>query len=599
MKKFFTLLLGVLMVTAAMAQKPEGEFTKATVAPEIDGVVDEVWSTATVYPIDKNFGTETPSLGESGETTWQGLWVENEGVYILLHVADDEWYPAYMVEGSNDWEYDKPEIYFDVNFNLEDGLGASANEGHIQVAPPAIEGSIDGTPTTNNEVVYSFMVNGGGYIAEYFIPFTRLIDMDDAQVDVTNTIGFDVTIIDRDPDDAARNRAVWANIGAKAESYSNMDDAGLVTFEGAEPAVWIETITLNEGGTITTNNGTLQMVATIVPENASNKKINWSIEEGGTGRATINSDGLLTGILDGTITVRAAATDAGYAYATTDVIISGQELSQNDVWNGLNLITNGDFNDGKTSWGEWVDTPNMMAPTAAPIVEDGNIVMVVGVSTVESEDPPAPWHYQFNQTGLKAKADVPYVLAFKTWALDEVPAVVDFESASSITPTAGGDQYVRYGTSTDPEATNGESEWFYTTPTEPTWFEFHVTFDKMIETTIQKVQWMLSLSNTTIYLDSVLLVEQEYYDQLNSLPTSKKQLANSIGKVYPNPVGDGNTLFVELAAINSKVAIFNSVGQKLMEKTVVGNRVQFDVSALRKGMYFVKSSDGSIQKFVR
>jgi hypothetical protein len=36
-----------------------------------------------------------------------------------------------------------------------------------------------------------------------------------------------------------------------------------------------------------------------------------------------------------------------------------------------------------------------------------------------------------------------------------------------------------------------------------------------------------------------------------------------------------------------------------MEKTAVGSRVEFDVSSLRQGLYFVKTSDGSIQKFVR
>lgn len=599
MKKLFTLLLSVLAVSLVMAQeRPTGEFAKFETAPEIDGVVDDVWTEATVYNIDKPYRQEVPTVGESGETTWQGGWVEGEGVYILLKVTDDEWYPSYMVPGSNNWEYDKPEIYFDVNYKLDDGAGASGGAGHIQIAPAAVDGKIDGTPTTDNEVVYSFMVDGSNYIAEYFIPFTRLLDKDSNPVDVTNTIGFDVTIIDRDPDDAGRRRMVWANIGDKDESWSNMDDAGHVTFEGAEPAIWVDAITLNQGGTITTDNGTLQMVATIVPEDASNKTIKWTVEEG-TGKASINEEGLLTAILDGTVTVRATASDAGAATATSEVVITGQVLSQYDVWNSLNLITNWNFNDGKTGWGEWVDTPNMVQPTAAPVVQDGHVVMQVGLSSVTTEDPKQPWHYQFNQSNLKAKPNVPYVLAFKTWADIEAPSVVDFESASSITPANGGDQYVRYGTSTDPEATNGESEWFYTTPTEETWFEFNVTFDKMIETTIQKVQWMLSLSNATIHLDSVILVEKSYYDQLPTLPTSRKELANSIDKVYPNPVGDGNTLFVELSAINSKVAIYNSVGQKLMEKTATSNLVKFDVSALRQGLYFVKTGDGAIKKFIK
>jgi len=105
---------------------------------------------------------------------------------------------------------------------------------------------------------------------------------------------------------------------------------------------------------------------------------------------------------------------------------------------------------------------------------------------------------------------------------------------------------------------------------------------------------MLSLSNETIHLDSVLVVKSS---DLGTVGT--KSIANSINKVYPNPVGDGNTLYVELSSVNAKVAIYNAIGQKLMEKVATRNLVQFNVSSLQKGMYFVKLSDGTTQKFVK
>jgi len=586
MKSLFTFFISVLLVSTVFAQRPEGVFAKATVAPEIDGVVDEVWSSATVYNIDKPYRLEVPTIGEPGESTWQGLW-DTEGVYILLKVNDDDWHPGYEVPGSNNWEYDKPEIYFDVNYELEDGKGASGGAGHIQIAPGAVEGKDDGTPTTDTEVVYSFKVDGGAYVAEYFIPFTRLVDKDSNPVDVTNTIGFDVTIIDRDEGDTERRRMVWANVGEKDESWSNMDDAGHVTFEGAEPAVYVESITLNQGGTITTDNGTLQMTATVTPANATNKNVKWSVENG-TGQAKIDANGLLTGLSNGTVTVKATAMDAGLEEAMTDVVISGQVLTQKDVWTDFNLITNGLFDNGLTGWGNWVDTGTSSPGQVAPVVQEGAVVMVPVAATDN-----AAWHYQLNQNKLQALPNVPYVLYFKSWAsADGTPAVVDFEDIS-------GNNYNRYGASADPEAVGGRSEWNYVINTTPQWYTFHVTFDQIVANTDQKVQYMISLSNNTIYLDSVLLVTQEMFDQLGSLPTNSKAFANSIDKVYPNPVGNGNTLFVELSAINSKVAIYNSVGQKLMEKTAVGSRVEFNVSSLRQGLYFVKTSDGSIVKFVR
>ncbi|MGE5448073.1 MAG: T9SS type A sorting domain-containing protein, partial [Bacteroidales bacterium] len=72
---------------------------------------------------------------------------------------------------------------------------------------------------------------------------------------------------------------------------------------------------------------------------------------------------------------------------------------------------------------------------------------------------------------------------------------------------------------------------------------------------------------------------------------------NSITNVYPSPVT--NTLHVDLTAVNSKVAVYNAIGQKLMEKTATGNKVTFDVSSLRRGMYFVKLEDGTTKKFVK
>ncbi len=66
---------------------------------------------------------------------------------------------------------------------------------------------------------------------------------------------------------------------------------------------YVEDINL-QGGEIAENNGTLQIVATILPEDASNKIINWTVENG-TGRAKIDKNGVLTAILDGDVTVKA------------------------------------------------------------------------------------------------------------------------------------------------------------------------------------------------------------------------------------------------------------------------------------------------------
>ncbi|MGC9342583.1 MAG: sugar-binding protein, partial [Bacteroidales bacterium] len=341
-RRIFTLFLASLFVAAGFAQKPTAVFKKASVDPVIDAAVDDVWAEADPQNnIDLPFTGEVPTLGASGETTWQGLWTDN-GLYIFLRVTDDAFYPNYAVDPpGNNWEYDKPEIYFDVNFILEDGGGAGGGNGHYQVAPGFTDGSNDGTAITeDNGVVYAFLVTGSNYTAEYFIPFSLLLDENGVEVDKMADIGFDVTIIDRDPGDEARRRAVWANTGALSESWNNMDDCGIITLDGAEMPTYIDAITLTGETTITEDNGTSQITAEITPEDASNKVLTWSVENV-SGMASVDQDGLVTAIADGEVIVTAAATDGSYEEASLTITISNQVT---EMWE-VNVIRNGTFAD--------------------------------------------------------------------------------------------------------------------------------------------------------------------------------------------------------------------------------------------------------------
>jgi len=548
---------------------------KAASTPVVDGVVDAIWSTSNVFNIDKPFQAETPTLGDAGTTTWKALW-NDDGMYILLQVNDDVWYPSYA-SGGNSWEYDKPEIYFDVNSEKIDGGGASGGKGHYQVAPAAELAKIDGTPTAETDgMTYAFKVTDPTYVAEYFIPWTKLVDQAGLDFDKSTPMGFDVTIIDRDAAAPGRMRANWSNDGAINESWNSMDGCATIVFEGTQEAVYVDAVTV-AGGSITADNGTLQMTYTVAPANASNKKVKWSVENG-TGQAKISVDGLLTALTDGTVTVKAAAKDGGYAEGTAVVTISGQQISLDDVWNSFNLIKNWNFDTDLTGWGGWVD--GGVADQLPPVIEDGVCVMKVGLSGDN-------WHYQHNQNALTAEPNVPYILKFKTWAsADNTPCAVDFEDTS-------GNSYTRYGATTDAQSGDGRSEWHYPASIEPTWYTFHVVFDKILSNTDQKIQWMNSLSNETIYLDSVLLIKEA------DMPTFAQVISANTMKVYPNPMNNTNLLTVQLTTLNAKVSIFNALGQKLIEKTANGNIAKFDVSSLRKGMYFVRLDNGTTQKFVR
>ena len=184
MKRIFTLILSVLFASALFAQQEEGviiQLPEGSDAPVVDGMLDDVYTEAgaNVYNIAKPFGTETPTVGVEGETTWQALYT-NDGMYVYVTVADDVWMPFYAGTGANEWEYDKIEIYFDVNYTLEDGQGRDKWQctGHYQFASrPPDASTIDGTPTTNdNGVVWAYNVEDPVYHVEYFIPWSVLMD---------------------------------------------------------------------------------------------------------------------------------------------------------------------------------------------------------------------------------------------------------------------------------------------------------------------------------------------------------------------------------------------------------------------------------------
>jgi len=589
MKQLFTLLFSFLAVTFAIAQAPTGVFAKASVAPVVDGVVDAVWSEATVYNIDKPVLTMVPTLGLPGQTTWQGLWTK-DGVYILVKVTDDAFYPNYLAgTGLNDYDYDKTELYFDVNYNLADTKGPStANSGHIQVTYGFAAATNDGTPVNDNGTIHALKVTGSNYIGEYFIPYTRLVDSDNIQMDKTSTIGFDVQVIDRDPGDTSRKEAAWSNQGALGENWTNMDDAGHVTFADATANVLIDAMTMADGQ-ITTDGGTLQMVATITPSDATVQILKWSIENG-TGSAKISATGVVTATTNGTVTVKATSTDGSWSEASATVTISNQQIDKNDIWNSFNLITNWNFDDATlvggwpTGWSGWVDSGSMSGTPANAVIADGVAVLQTGTAADQ-------WRYQFNQSGFNAEPNVPYTLKFKSWSSSDRSNAVDFEDT-------GANGNARYGVSSDPEAIAvgaGTSEWHYNTTTEPTWFTFHVTFDRILPSTIQKLGWMEAQVDGTVYIDSILVVKD------SQLIMSAKQLSDNSKslRVYPSPMNNMNQLTVELSSLNAKVSIYNSIGQKMMEKVATGTIAKFDVSSLTKGMYFVRLSDGNSQKFIR
>jgi len=88
----------------------------------------------------------------------------------------------------------------------------------------------------------------------------------------------------------------------------------------------------SEGGvsTISSSGGTLQLFAEVLPENATNPAVQWSVMNG-SGQASISSDGLVTAIANGTVMVTASATDGFGVSDEFEITISNQEVLVEEI----------------------------------------------------------------------------------------------------------------------------------------------------------------------------------------------------------------------------------------------------------------------------
>lgn len=571
MNKTFTLFLSMLVCAFSYAQKPTAAIDKATATPQIDGVIDELWADVPKNNIDKAFLTDVPTLGDLGSTYWQALWDDN-GIYVLINVNDNVFAPGYKYSAADNWRYDMIEVYFDANFSKIDNKGVNDGAGHYQVAFNFTANNINGELNTDDSgVKYAFKASEGPYVAEYFVPFSKLKDSDGNIVDKSGEIGFDMYIIDSDSEQPERKRATWSNTGAIAESYDVMDDCGIITLTGADPNVQVESITVSGPAEITADNDTIRLKATVLPENATAKTVNWSVVNG-TGMAHISTTGLLTAVSNGTVTVVATSADGTYTTGSIDVNISGQVTDKTE----LSVLLGGTFDTDGPIEGAW----SKGGGVGSGSIIDGAVYAEVGTGGNQSA-------FQLTQNGFVVEPDIPYVLIFDAWTDNDIESrvvVCDFEDPSN--------SWERYGDS--PDGLSGKSEWNDVVTNEQKTYMHTVTFTRIKPTTAHTFIFQLGNEESNVHIDNVFLFTEEDY---NNVISGVKEVSQNAIRIYPNPVV--HELNISQAGVNAKICIYNAIGQKVMEQVSGGLNAKVNVSNLTKGVYFVKVNNGESLKFIK
>lgn len=330
--------------------------------------------------ITTSIGTLVPASVEAADFyTWQkqqksnGYWKQ----------SGDKWY-FYDNSGilQTGWVYDKGQWYYTDStgvmltgvIQVNGSIYFLSNTGAMQTGPAVINGKYYtfnevGVAVGSNIPTPERAFNISGESVMPYIPSQVVTgDQDDSSPDKPSTVARDpqnlvkytVKFKDDDGDDL-RNKSVEkgervtlytpTKKGYKFVEWNTKEDGDGDGYEASDTFTAEKNITLyaqwesvgdsgntsdptskilaqeieisSDSSTITTKAGTLQMSAKVLPVDATNKSVTWTVEAG-TGKATISESGLLTAASNGTVVVVATAKDGSNAVGKYNVTISGQ-----------------------------------------------------------------------------------------------------------------------------------------------------------------------------------------------------------------------------------------------------------------------------------
>ena len=115
-------------------------------------------------------------------------------------------------------------------------------------------------------------------------------------------------------------------VTAKATANDGSGIYGTLTITISNQSIPVTDIVVaGVGGetSINEDKGTLQLSTTITPSDATDKTVTWSIQNN-TGQASVDNDGMVSAIANGTVTAMATANDGSEVYGTMEITITGQ-----------------------------------------------------------------------------------------------------------------------------------------------------------------------------------------------------------------------------------------------------------------------------------
>lgn len=206
-----------------------------------------------------------------------------------------------------------------------------------------ISTSLPTTPSADYHYIYlsdsSILHRYSGNTIEYFSPATSSFPGFTYGIAFSRTndkvIQAKITVYKNGEVFYSSTNHIFAN-NLLSKSITGSDLGGCIAYQlTLHDSIAVSSITVNSNSSSITQNGqTMQMTVSILPANATEKGVAWSVDN--PDYASISADGLLTPLKNGTVTVMATALDGSGTVGTKQIMISNQTV----VITGLSLTTN-------------------------------------------------------------------------------------------------------------------------------------------------------------------------------------------------------------------------------------------------------------------
>src|SRR5665648_26205 len=361
-------------------------------------------------------------------------------------------------------------------------------------------------------------------------------------------------------------------------SKTNLESRGWIV--NTDIVIPVESISLSGGTSINTDNGTLQLSATVLPDDATNKSIVWSVVNE-TGIAAISASGLLTAQKDGTVKVIATANDGSGVIGELTITITNQLIPVESI---------------SLSGGTSINTDNGTLQLSATALPDDATNKSIVWSVV-------------NETGIAAISASGLITAQKDGTVKAVASANDGsgvigELTITITNQVIPVESITIIDDLKEDTIHG--------------IETKVTLKASIapqEATNQKIDWLIenitgkaSIDHTGLLItlsDGLIKViakatdesqcfhEKEYIIALSV--TNQPQIITRNYNIFPNPAqGKIQIQIYKMPANGIIIEIRNSVGQILQKKIIFENLSEWTLNDYASTLFFITIIDKDI-----